>query len=110
MKILIIGKIRGKITANLYRTLRANRDRVPENALFQYAFAKFSDRNMGKVFEVMENERYFPSDRLPTTADRCTDYLWQRESSTDWNACNDRDVKEHPGLDYLFMYGLLKNG
>ena len=110
LHILIVGKIRGKIQANLFQALQANLKRNPGNGLFQYAVAKYSTGLMTNPIATLLDESIFPSDRLPTTKDHCTEYLWQREAGSDWAPCLDREVKEHNGADFLFLYGLLKNG
>ena len=110
IQILIIGKIRGQIQGNLFKALQSNLKRVPDNGLFQYAVAKYSTGLMTNPIATLLNEKIFPADRLPTNHDRCSGYLWQRDGGSDWEPCTNRELKEHNGADFLFLYGLLKNG
>jgi len=49
----------------------------------------------------------FPHDRLPTTADWCADYLWQRDNNENYRPCKPRKV--HFGTDFLMAAWVLRN-
>jgi hypothetical protein len=43
----------------------------------------------------------FPDDRLPSSADRCEPYLWQRDQhGNDWKPCPE-EGRIHPGIDFI---------
>lgn len=80
--------------------LKKHADRVPDNAFYQYAAGR-----VDKAYTILNNEQYFPSNRLPTKADRKAEYLWQREMKD--YAPTDSDHILAPA-DYLFVYALIE--
>ena len=109
LNILMVGKMRGKITGEMFKALQRNLKRNPRNALFQYAVAKYSHGIMTAPIATLLKEELFPTVILPNSTQRCTEYLWQREDDSDWMPCPGRG-EEHTGMDLLFVYGLIKNG
>jgi hypothetical protein len=91
---------RGGIFSADYETLRKYAEENPRNALFQAVYRRFKDGNQQPAIDILLDERLFPIDRLPTTEDRCEEYLWQRDSGDDWLPCDKGKV--HDGVDFLF--------
>ena len=91
---------RGGIFSADYETLRKYAEENPRNALFQAVYRRFKDGNQQPTIDILMDEALFPSDRLPTTADRCEEYLWQRDNGDDWLPCD--KGKTHDGVDFLF--------
>jgi hypothetical protein len=91
---------RGGIIPSDYETMRKYTDESPRNALFQAIYHRFKDGNQQPTIDILMDETLFPSDRLPTTADRCEEYLWQRDGGSDWLPCD--KGKTHDGVDFLF--------
>jgi hypothetical protein len=83
-----------------YDEIRKYAEENPKNALFVALYRKYRDGNQAQVIEILLDESLFPSDRLPTSADRCEEYLWQRDYGSDWKPCN--SGKQHDGTDFLF--------
>lgn len=84
----------------------------PHNALAQAIVHKYTDGDQSAAIAVLMDEKLFPADRLPTSAERCEEYLWQRnENSGDWEPCP-AEGKIHSGTDLLFAAWLIepKNG
>lgn len=104
LDVLIQGKIKGAIDGIQMGDLSELHDRDPKNALYQAAFHKYRDGEMGEVVDILLDEKLFPSDRLPTSSDRCESYLWQRDQGKDWAPCT--AGKTHDGIDFLFAYWL----
>jgi len=80
----------------------------PSNALFEAMRAKFTDGNFSRATELLSNTALFPSDRLPTSSDRCEPYLWQRDGQDlkDWQPCDQGKV--HDGLDLTFAVKVME--
>jgi hypothetical protein len=75
-------------------------EKNPKNALFSALYHKYKDGNQQQTIDILMDEKLFPSDRLPTSADRCEEYLWQRDyNENDWGPCN--SGKTHDGVDLL---------
>jgi hypothetical protein len=108
LQILMIGKIKGSISPYLFKAATRNLKNNPRNALYQYTVAKYSTGVFSTAVNTLLDESLFPSDNLPTTVNHCTEYLWQRDLGKDWEPC--AEFSEHTGTDFLFVYGLLKNG
>ncbi len=75
------------------------------NPLFAAMAAKFETSNLELVTSaVVDDEVKFPPGRLPTSADRCTDYLWQRNEGDDWLPCPPEHAPEaYSGIDLAFF-------
>jgi hypothetical protein len=100
----IIGDIRNT------SILKYHMDRVPKNALFNFAYHYFTDKNYNKAIELLLDEKWFPSNRLPTNYDR--DVCWMFEH--DYTPNNIEPVKEGKpeiwsGGDLIFLANLILN-
>lgn len=101
IRIMTAGMKRGGVSATEYEELRILAEQSPRNALAQALYHKYKDGNQADAIAILTmDESLFPSGRLPTSADRCEEYLWQRDqSSDDWRPCD--KGKTHDGVDYL---------
>jgi len=105
---LLVGSVHRSLPDNEYQNLKMQAERQPNNLLYQAAYAQFSGGNMEAVTEQLLHSPRFPNDRLPTTAEYCTDYLWQRdESPKDWEACTDKPLEAHDGTDFAFAAAIV---
>lgn len=99
----------GGISDGSVKTIIDQSKREPNNLLYQAMASRFAGGNVGEVAEKLLAK--FPSDRLPTSDDWCTPYLYQRDerggSNPDWLPCPERK-ETHPGTDYLFASWVLQ--
>lgn len=102
--ILLKGEMTRTITDDELLVLKTQSEKQPFNALFSYAFHRFTDGNQNSAIELLLLNKWFPSDRLPTASDRCEPWLWQRDMSDDWNPCVGG---MHVGGDFIFVAGQL---
>lgn len=107
LEILMLGYVRGEITGGMLHALKTHKMRNPENPLFQYAVAKYTDNDMTPAIEILLNEQYWPSDRLPDNHDRCTEWLLQRDMGDDWKPCPTYPFKRHSGGELLLVASLI---
>jgi hypothetical protein len=99
LSIRLKGIVYGSITGAEKDALKEHAFRVPANALFRAVYAKYSDGNYAGAWDALRTGGHCPSNRLPTTSDRCGDYVYQREpSSTAWVPCPEK-VAVHAGND-----------
>ena len=75
--------------------------RQPNNALFQVAVG-----NVEKAKVLLQDEKYWPSSRLPTSQDRKEPWIFQRDFGNDWKPVSSKHV--HSGGDYLFCEALCR--
>jgi hypothetical protein len=81
----------------------------PQNALFQTIYHAFTDGDGTLAADILLNEKYFPSNALPGSAQRCELYLWQRDqNSDDWLPCSDENLT-FPAVDFFWVYALLNS-
>lgn len=78
----------------------------PRNALFQAVYHGYTDGDQSETLVILKDDTLFPASRLPSTLDRCEEYLWQRDqdgSSRDWLPCprDDGSFEVHDGVDFL---------
>lgn len=83
----------------------------PLNALYDAILHSMTDNDFASSYYMLMNTVMFPNDSLPTTHNYDSDYLWQRDdSSNDWKP-NDRiPVRELPGIDWLFAASIILGG
>lgn len=91
-------------------------ERDSRNALFAYLYHLYVDGDMTEVVNILLNMKYFPDSKLPSSAERCEFYLWQRDTlkngseNPDWLPCPEKE-HTHSGVDFLFVASrLLKEG
>lgn len=96
------GLIRNKLEKkdNHLDLFRKHAKEQPMNALFQYAVG-----DLEKVYTIINNERYFPSNRLPNHLDRKPEYLWQRDCKEYVSGSESEIIAP---ADFIFMYNVLK--
>jgi hypothetical protein len=84
-----------------YEEIRKYSQESPRNALFSALYNKYRDGNQQQAIDILLDESLFPSDRLPTSQERCEEYLWQRDDDPkDWGPCDAN--RTHDGVDFLF--------
>jgi hypothetical protein len=84
--------------------LQAQAKREPNNPLFAFAAGYIR-----KALKLLDNNKLWPEDRLPTTADRFEQWLPQRGEGKDWAPSEAQPPKVHSGADYLFLIWLINN-
>jgi len=100
--ILLRGLIYGALNQFELDTLTQQTQRQPRNAFYQAVLHKFTDGNQGVAIATLMDESLFPAEQLPTIANFCTPYLWQRDDTPkDWGPCADAGVVMS-GADFLF--------
>lgn len=81
----------------------------PRNALFQALNHAFTDGDGNAAAAILLDEKLFPATALPTSAQRCEPYLWQRDQkSTDWLPCPEAGTT-FPAVDFFWVYALLNS-
>ena len=81
------------------RILLKQAERSPLNPLFQVAIG-----NTEEAKRLLQQEKYWPSGRLPTSHDRKASWLLQRDPGSDWEPVS--SLHQHSGGDYLFCMAL----
>ena len=108
LRIHLSGLVRGGITDGELETIKAQIKRQPRNALFAAIGAKYGAAKSSTVHKILLDESIYPSDRLPTTNDRCIGYINARnEESDDWKPCPQEGIKEHDGTDLVFAASII---
>ena len=108
ISILVYGKIHGGITEKGYEVLEHHYQRQPRNPLYAAAYYRYSGVEQARADAVRSllDESLWPSDRLPTSADRCEPWLTQRDAEgAGWQPCDEGKV--HGPGDYLFAEAVL---
>lgn len=106
LNIILRGEKEGKISGDMLDLLENWHAKNPSNALYSYGVARFTDGNQAETINALLNPRLFPADRLPTSADRCGGWLWERSESK-WSPCQDKKAT-HSGGDLVFIAHLLE--
>jgi len=98
--------LRALITNNVnereLEILKYYHEREPLNALYFAVYKRFSDGDMTGPIELLVDDTYFPNDRLPTSAEYCTDYPFQRDQYK-WRSCPE-EKKVHSAVGWLYSY------
>jgi len=98
----IRGTIYGGLTDAELDSIKRDLKEDPNNALYSALVSKYTNGNQKHAVDVLLREDLFPADRLPTSAERCNEYLWMHgEKPKDWGPCDEGQT--HPGHDFLFV-------
>lgn len=106
LHILLRAEMIGSIEANALTIVKYNYKRSPKNAFYSYVYHKYTDGNQQETIGILLDELVFPSMQLPSTANYCTEWRWQRDPGSDWEPCLEAE-KTHSGSDFLFVAKLV---
>jgi hypothetical protein len=107
---LIRAEMLGVIEDKAMPAIEAQFARQPKNALFSYAYHKYTDGNQDDTIALLLDEKIWPRDRLPTSRDRKEQWIFQRDYGADWQPDLSKNPVEYAGADFLFVAHLiLKN-
>jgi hypothetical protein len=104
----LMGEMNSELSKIEYNTIKSFAEADPNNALFWAIFKKYDDGDQSIAAEILLREDLFPSERLPTTLERCHPYLWMHGepgNNDDWDPCPPQRI--HPGHDFLFASSLI---
>ena len=114
LHILLRGELFKGLGSTTIHFILSGADAEPNNALTQLAKAIYHTGDYNAVADLLLNEQWWPTTRLPTTHDRKTEWLNQRrfytvegEVNPDWLPFLDEPAQEHTGGDFLFVAKLL---
>ena len=96
------------LTVYEVENLRILKESSPNNAVYSSLYHKYTDGNFSKAISVLMDERYFPSDRLPTDCDRKSHYIFERDEDDDWQPKPDCTGEVHPGIDLTFVVKIME--
>jgi hypothetical protein len=99
LHILLRAELLGYVSPDELGVIITYADKQPNNALFQFAYAKYMNGDYSKTINLLLDLPQFPDDRLPTNMDKCEHWLWQRDYSDtkDWVPCPDRNIEMNGG-------------
>lgn len=108
ISILAYGLTFGAVNDVGLDRLREHAHRQPRNPFFTAAYYRYSgdEGAKSKAIESLLDDRLWPIDRLPTSADRCESWLIQRDEGDGWTPCPERG-RTHSGGDFLFSHAVL---
>ncbi len=106
------GFVEGAINDNSLRIVLENAAKAqPRNGLYLAAYHTFGDGDQLAAYMALRDEALFPRDALPTAANYCTSYLFQRDDDSqsgkeepDWLPCK----SDHPagprgrGIEWVY--------
>lgn len=105
---LLISRLSGHIRSNVLDSFKAYAEKNPCNALHQFAYSLYIDGNMNMVTELLLNEGWWPTDRLPTNRDRDSEWLTSRDCDYGYSPSpNPSPIKEFTGGDFIFVAWLV---
>lgn len=102
VNIWMTGRLYGSISATDLSYLEIYAKREPLNGLYQSVAYRYGLVSQEQVLTAF-NTKHWPADRLPTTNEHCTHYLFQRDMTTreNWDPCPEKQETHH-GVDYVF--------
>jgi hypothetical protein len=111
LQILLWGEIHGQIPEEGADCLRRHLTREDWNPLFYVAAMRWLGADPQGLDVLLTNEtgvRMWPTDRLPTSADRCAAWVTMEDSGADgWVPCPERGAT-HSGGDLLLLDRILR--
>lgn len=106
VSILLSGELEGEISGKDLEIMAGHVKRVPDNALVRYIHSKYTDGIQDAAIKSLLNESWFPRGRLPTTTDRKSGWLWERDPGADWSPRSGA-AETHTGGDFLLVAHLI---
>jgi len=84
------ARLNGGMEDGYHWWLRKQADTQPSNALYAFLAARYVTGDYAPVVAALQDARHWPRDRLPSSAEHCTPWLWeQEEGSTSWSPCQE---------------------
>jgi len=131
LHIVLRGIMQNGIDALELDYLESCAEKEPNNALYVAAYHRFKDGDQSAAAALLGDTSKFPDDGLPTSANYCTDYLYQRDETVislalkkcqatpgqdcaafeltpnpDWLPCPDK-AATHAGIDFIFTVWMM---
>jgi hypothetical protein len=107
LRLVLKSSLYGGLIESDFDLIANHVSQQPQNALFQAIYHAFTDGDGSKAADVLLDEKYFPANALPGSAQRCELYLWQRDQfSEDWQPCASEN-QTFPAVDFFWVYALL---
>jgi len=108
MSVLAFSLIHGYVNDDGFDVLRSYYTKQKKNPFFAALYYRYSNSEEAKnaAIETLSNEKLFPVEHLPTSAERCEPWLPQRDFGPDWLPCYDSQ-RVHSGGDYLLTHAIL---
>jgi len=117
LSILLRGTVQGAINDIQVNCLERATRHSPQNAFFEAVLQRFTKGDYLRAVELLSDEKRFPEYALPTTANYCSEYLYQRDQYDDatgllsdsWAPCSDITATKS-GTDFTFTTTLVLKG
>jgi hypothetical protein len=107
IKILLTGSVKGSVTSIQANILGAQANRQPLNPLYVAAAARYGKYDAKVAVDFLLDNPHFPNDRLPSKAEHCEPYLFQRDADDgDWKPCG-TDAELHDGTDFVVAASII---
>ncbi len=108
--IYLSGRIYGAINDVDKEYLRGYAARETKNGLYNAVASLYGVADLSATQKTLEDTTIWPDSALPTSANYCTSYLYQRDitSTGDWNPCPS-EGKTYDAVEYVFSAAILKN-
>lgn len=109
LAIWLRGRVDGSIDDIDLGYLETYARREPLNALYQAAAYRYGKATKEEVINAFGSS-HWPNDRLPSSTEHCSGYLFQRDMSSagDWDPCPEA-FQVYSGTDYSFAAYVLRN-
>jgi hypothetical protein len=109
-------RLRGHLSNAAVQRLKIMAEQNPFNALYTGFYGKIANDPvyLNMAFASLLNDKWFPQDRLPSSQERCSEYLFQRESQENgqwtrsWRPCPE-EARVFSGTDFLFAAKVILN-
>ncbi len=106
MFIALKGEVYGSLSEHDVSVLKHHVDEQAWNPLFYSVYHKYKDGDLSQLSSLL-SPTLWPRNRLPTSADRCSSWPTQRESSSaDLQPCDENKV--HSGAELMVILSILR--
>lgn len=106
LHILLRGQVVGGISDAMANVLEIQYNRDKNNPLFSYAWHKYNTGDYREALGLLDNEALWPKERLPTSANYCDAWPFQRDPGPDWAPC--ADGKTYTGGGFILLTRLIE--
>lgn len=106
LHILLRGELLGSIPDYHFNILQDLANTNPKNPLLQAAYHRYLDGNYESVLQLLMDSSEWPSDKLPTSHNHCSNWPVQRiYDEQNWGSCEPE--VEHSGAELPIIYYLV---
>lgn len=96
-----------KATKEEKNWFKFHHNRQPKNPFYAAVYGVLENTRKNQAVDILMDESVFPSDRLPSSANRCADFILNVDSNDPSMKPCSKARRKHTGLDLILVHAIL---